>query len=94
MAKIPRGNWSAQSLKAIRLADEYQQLSASYIADQFAVESDEIDIRSLTFKDFLRALETAERNGTREEFENRLAQQLQPIIQLAMQPPTAEGQAQ
>ena len=73
------------------MAEEYQVMATGYIADQFKVESDEVDIRSMTFGDFVRALETAERNGTRDEFEKRLASQLQPLIQQALAPPPTEG---
>jgi len=81
----PRGNWSKVSIAAMRKAEEMQGMAVSYINDTFSVETDEVNIENMTFKDFVRALETAEKNGTRDEFEDRLAQQLLPIIQTVMQ---------
>ena len=68
-------------------AEELQLLATEFIKESFNVESDEVDIRTMTFQDFLRALDTANKNGTREEFEKRLATQLMAIIPQAMQPP-------
>lgn len=69
-------------------AEEMQGMAVAYINESFSVETDEVDITKMTFGDFIRALETAEKNGTRQELEQRLAAQLQPMIQQAM----AQGQ--
>lgn len=68
----------------MRRAEEMQGMAIAHINDSFSVETDEVSIEHMTFKDFVRALETAEKNGTREEFEDRLAQQLLPMIQTVM----------
>ena len=83
----PRGDFSRLSITAMARAEELQLLATAYIKEAFNVESDEVDIRTMTFQDFLRALDTANKNGTREEFEKRLATQLMAIIPQAMQPP-------
>ena len=80
----PKGNWSKTSVAAIRKAEEMQQMALTHINDAFSVETDEVDIQHMTFGDFVRALQTAENNGTREEFEDRLALQLLPMIQSVM----------
>jgi tRNA A37 threonylcarbamoyladenosine modification protein TsaB len=51
------------------------------------VETDELDINQMTFGEFVRALEQAEKNGTREELERRLAEQLMPMIETVMAQP-------
>ena len=83
----PRGDFSRLSISAMARAEELQLLATEFIKESFNVESDEVDIRTMTFQDFLRALDTANKNGTREEFEKRLATQLMAIIPQAMQPP-------
>ena len=86
-----KGDFSRLSITAMARAEELQLLATAYIKEAFNVESDEVDIRTMTFQDFLRALDTANKNGTREEFEKRLATQLMAIIPQAMQPPPTEG---
>ena len=61
-----------------------QGMAVAYINDSFSVETDELDVNQMTFGDFVRALETAEKNGTREELERRLAEQLMPMIETVM----------
>lgn len=80
----PKGNWSKVSIAAMRKAEEMQGMAITHINDAFSVETDEVDIEHMTFGDFVRALQTAEKNGTRDEFEDRLAQQLLPMIQTVM----------
>ena len=88
--KRAKGNWSRLSVAAMVRAEEMQQLATMYINEMFAVETDEVDIRTMTLKGFLDALETAKRNGTMEEFEARLAAQITPIAQQLMTPPEEE----
>lgn len=61
-----------------------QGMAVAYINDTFSVETDELNVEQMTFGDFVRALETAEKNGTREELERRLAEQLMPMIETVM----------
>lgn len=68
----------------MRKAEEMQGMAIAHINDSFSVETDELDLERMTFGDFVRALQTAEKNGTRDEFEDRLAQQLLPMIQTVM----------
>ena len=89
--KNAKGDFSRLSVTAMARAEELQLLATAYIKEAFNVESDEVDIRTMTFQDFLRALDVANKNGTREEFEKRLATQLMAIIPQAMQPPPTEG---
>lgn len=84
--KNPKGDMSRLSIAAMHRAEELQILATAYIQGVFSTETDEVDIRTMTYQDFLRALETANRNGTREEFEQRLATQLMAIIPAAMTP--------
>ena len=88
--KRPKGSWSRLSVTAMVRAEEMQQLATLYINEMFAVETDEVDLRTMTLKSFLDALETARNNGTMEEFEARLAAQITPIAQQLMSPPTGE----
>lgn len=81
----PKGNWSKVSIAAMRKAEEMQGMAITHINDAFSVETDELDLEQMTFGDFVRALQTAEKNGTRDEFEDRLALQLLPMIQSVMQ---------
>lgn len=106
--KEAKGNWSKVSIQALRKAEEMQGMAVSYINDSFSVESDELNLQHMTYGDFVRALEVAEKNGTRQELEQRLAAQLQPLIQQVMaqsqqaqqgqppqgQPPTQGGAPQ
>jgi Ca2+-binding EF-hand superfamily protein len=87
MARIPKGNWSKVSIEAMRKAEEMQGMAVAYINDSFSVETDELDINQMTFGEFVRALEQAEKNGTREELERRLAEQLMPMIETVMAQP-------
>jgi Ca2+-binding EF-hand superfamily protein len=87
MARIPRGNWSKVSIEAMRKAEEMQGMAVAYINYSFSVETDELDINQMTFGEFVRALEQAEKNGTREELERRLAEQLMPMIETVMAQP-------
>ncbi len=82
----PKGDFSRLSVTAMARAEELQLLATAYIKEAFNVESDEVDIRTMTYQDFLRALDVANKNGTREEFEKRLATQLMAVIPQAMQP--------
>ena len=91
--KLGRGSFSSLSILAMERAEYLQQLAVARIQDDFNVESDEVDIRTMSLGDFLRAMEAADKNGTREEFESRLATQLMPIIQQVMAPPQPEGEA-
>ena len=91
MTRQAKGSWSKVSVAALLKAEEMQGMAVAYINDAFAVDTDEINIEKLTFGDFVRALEVAEKNGTRQELEARLAAQLTPIIEQVMaqsqQPP-------
>jgi hypothetical protein len=69
---------------AIQQADYLQQAAVAHIQDTFKTETDEVDLRTMTYGDFIKALEVADKNGTREEFEARLAAQLMPTIQQIM----------
>ena len=84
MAKIPRNSFSRLSVLATERAEYMQGLTVEYINDQFAADSDTVDINSMTFGDFMAALNKAEENGTREEFEAVLARQLLPIVEQVM----------
>lgn len=84
--KNPRGDFSRLSVTAMARAEELQLLATAYIKEAFNVESDEVDIRTMTYQDFLRALDVANKNGTRDEFEKRLADQLMAIIPQMIQP--------
>ena len=86
--KNPKGDFSRLSVTAMERAEELQILATAYIKEAFNVESDEVDIRTMTYQDFLKALDVANKNGTREAFEQRLAEQLMAIIPQAMQPQT------
>jgi Ca2+-binding EF-hand superfamily protein len=91
----PKGSLSRLSFASIQLAEAMQARSVDYINEAFHTESDEVDINRMTYHDFITALETAEKNGTRDEFERRLADQLLPMIQAVMAPPEqTEGQPQ
>ena len=87
------GSWSSLGMLAIEQADYLQQVAVAHIQDTFKTETDEVDLRTMTYGDFIKALAVADKNGTREEFESRLATQLMPIIQQVMAPPQPEGEA-
>ena len=69
---------------AIAQAEYLQQAAVAHIQDTFKTETDEVDLRTMTYGDFIKALEVADKNGTRDEFETRLAAQLMPTIQSIM----------
>ena len=81
----PKGDWSRLGVTAMVRAEEMQTLAVAYIKEAFNVESDEVDIRTMTYQDFLKALDVSNKNGTREEFEKRLAAQLMNLIPQIMQ---------
>lgn len=69
---------------AIAQADYLQQVAVAHIQDTFKTETDEVDLRTMTYGDFIKALAVADKNGTREEFETRLAGQLLPTVEMIM----------
>ena len=75
------GSWSSLGMLAIQQADYLQQVAVAHIQDTFKTETDEVDLRTMTYGDFMKALEVADKNGTRDEFEARLATQLLPTIE-------------
>ena len=79
--KIGKGSWSSISMLAIAQAEYLQQVAVAHIQDTFKTETDEVDLRTMTYGDFMKALEVADKNGTRAEFEARLATQLLPTIE-------------
>lgn len=87
----PKGNWSKVSIAAMRKAEEMQGMAIAHINEAFSVETDEVNLEHMTLGDFIRALETAEKNGTRDDFEDRLAQQLLPMIQQVMSQQQQQG---
>ena len=92
--KYPKSSFSRLSVTATERADMMQGAAVAFISDQFKADSDTVDLKTMTYQDFLAALETADRNGTREQFEANLASQLMPIVEQVMMASTQpEGDA-
>ena len=89
--KYPKSSFSRLSVAASERADMMQALTVAYINDQFKADTDTVDLRTMTYQDFLDALETADKNGTRQQFEASLASQLIPIVEQVMLASTQEG---
>ena len=77
----------------LEYANTLQMLAVEGIKKSFNSEI-EIDINNITLGEFIQALDTADANGTREEFEKGLAAQLGPVIDMVMAQKQAPQQAE
>ena len=75
------GDYSKASLKSVEYANTLQALAIESIKKSFNSEI-ELDLNSMTLGEFMEALSTADANGTRAEFEAKLAAQIGPVIDM------------
>lgn len=87
------GGMAKQSLVATEMADEMQAQAVAYIYDQFAnPEEDSFSIVDMDVNELVARIDEARANGTMEELNIQLAQQLAQVFQQAGQ--QQQGQAQ
>jgi len=75
--------------QSIKRAEVMQAQAVLYIQGQFAVEDDEaLKIEGLTWERFIKDLEASNANDTQQEFEAKIAEVLQSVVEQVF----AEGQ--
>lgn len=87
----PRGDYARATMAAVERAVAMNTLSLIGIRDSFQTDSlvPQVDLKQVTFSDYMKALDTADRNGTRPEFEADLRRQLTEILGIQPAPPMA-----
>lgn len=91
MPKRPLGIFSRAHLESEELFTEFQAKALLYIKEQFSLEDDIFILEGSSWNQFFAAREKAEKEGTLDEFDRQLSEQLMPAMQQLMQ---QQGQGQ
>lgn len=90
MQKVADGLYSQAMMRSIKMADAMQARAVLGIKEGFATREERmVELDNLTYEQFMKILNAADRNGRREELEQELAQ----IMMGAMQMIIAQEQA-
>lgn len=76
MGKRGIGDLARGSLRSLEMANAMQALAVAHIRDQFAATSDFDFDRGVTRAEFIEGLMMAEENGTRDQFEQMMAERM------------------
>lgn len=76
----PLGIFSRAHLESEELFSHYQAQALLYIKQQFGLEDDSFKIEGATWDEFFKARERAEKEGTLDDFDRSVSEQIMPII--------------
>lgn len=85
------GIFSKAHLESEELFTQFQAQALLYIKEQFSVEDDKFILEGATWDQFFKAREKAEKEGTLDDFDRQLAEQLMPAMQQLMQQEQPRG---
>lgn len=81
----PLGMFSRAHLEAEELFSQFQAEALLFIKQQFGMEDDKFKLEGSTWEQFFRARERAEREGTLDDFDKSIMEQMMPAMQQLMQ---------
>lgn len=95
MQKVADGLYSQAMMQAIKMADGMQARAVLGIKKGFATREERmVEIDNLTYEQFMKILNAADRNGRREELEAELSQIMLGAMQTIIAQEQAAGQQQ
>ena len=84
----PLGMFSRAHLETEELFTHLQAEAMLYIKEQFGMEDDSFKIEGATWSQFFKERERAEKEGTLDQFDSMVLEQMTPILQQLMQSET------
>lgn len=85
MAKRPLGMFSRAHIETEELFTQFQAEAMLYLKQQFALEDDSFKLEGATWDRFFKERERAEKEGTLDDFDKLVLEQMMPAIQQLMQ---------
>ena len=82
----PLGIYSRAHLEAEELFSQFQAEALLFIKQQFSMEDDSFKLEGASWEQFFKERERAEKEGTLDEFDKLVLEQMMPAIQQLMQP--------
>lgn len=87
MARRALGRFSKGTVESLKRAEAMQAEAVLFIKEEFSTEDDpKLELEGLSWDRFIRDLESAEKNDTKEEFDRVVADMLRQAIPLVFQP--------
>ena len=81
----PLGMFSRAHIETEEMFSQLQALSMLYIKEQFGMEDDSFKLEGASWEQFFKERERAEKEGTIDQFDKMVLEQIMPAIQQMMQ---------